>query len=123
MMPGDSGVNLNGLQFLSIESKRDIVATVFIMLDQIFGRVARARDLDVIDEPPRIYFADGAFCGGRGEGSFNIIEEIRSYLKELMDKDGFIAETLYGAFYNALEENSYEQEITDDGVYPKSYYD
>lgn len=117
----DSGAN--GLQFLSIESKRDIVATVFIMLDQIFGRVARARDLDVIDEPPRIYFADGAFCGGRGEGSFNIIEEIRSYLKELMDKDGFIAETLYGAFYNALEENSYEQEITDDGVYPESYYD
>lgn len=117
----DSGVN--GLNFLSAESKKDIVATVFIMLDQIFGRVARVRELSTIGEPPRIYFADGAFCGGRGGSSFNIIKEMLSYLEGLMSEDEHIAETLYGAFYKALKENSYGQEIADDGFYSESYYD
>mgnify|MGYP002800938316 FL=1 len=121
MLERDSGVS--GLNFLSDESKKDIVATVFIMLDQIFGRVARVRELSVIGEPPRIYFADGAFCGGRGGTSFNIIKEILSYLEKLVSEDGHIAETLYGAFYKALKENSYGQEIADDGVYSENYYD
>ena len=93
------------------------------MLDQIFGRVARVRELSTIGEPPRIYFADGAFCGGRGGSSFNIIKEMLSYLEGLMSEDEHITETLYGAFYKALKENSYGQEIADDGFYSESYYD
>lgn len=118
----DSGVS--GLNYLSPESKKDIIATVFVMLDQIFGRTARVRELTTIGDPPRIYFADAAFRGGTGGNSFSIIDGILSYIDELMERDGNVAKKLYGAFYNALKENKHEQEEpSDDGIYSESYND
>ncbi|MDE6059497.1 MAG: hypothetical protein K2G44_05605 [Clostridia bacterium] len=123
MMQKDSAA---GLRFLSDESKRDVVATVFIMLDQIYGRSARVSDISKIGEPPRIYFADGAFNGGRGDGSFEILKEICDYIKYLMQKDGYVAKALYESFYNALKENvNYESTETtsDDDFYTESFND
>ena len=118
----DSGVG--ALKYLSDESKRDVVATVFITLIQIFGRAARVKDMGRIGEAPRIYFADGAFNSGRGEYSFDIIAGILEYLEQLFQTDKRIAETLYGAFYCALKEGHNETEtIAVDGIYSENYYD
>ena len=118
----DSGIG--ALKYLSEESKRDVVATVFITLIQIFGRAARVKEIDKIGKAPRIYFADGAFNSGRGNSSFDIIAGILEYLKLLFQTDKLVAETLYGAFYIALKEgHNGTEEIADDGIYSENYYD
>jgi len=124
IMERDTG---GGLANLSEESKRDITATVFIMLLQTYGRAARVGNMGLIDSiPPRIYFADGAFNSGRGNMSFDILKEICSYIEELMKTDSNIATTLYGTFYNALKENINNEstkEIADDDFYSESFHD
>ena len=112
---------------LSSESKLDITATVFNLMLQLYGRSARVSDLKSIDkQPPRVYFADGAFNSNRGTGSYDIISEIITYLKNLMESsDGEIAKTLYETFYNALKENNNEQKVEDstDEFLPETFYD
>ena len=124
IMERDSG---GGLANLSDENKRDITATVFISVEQTSGRSSRVGDIEVIDTcPPRIYFADGAFNSGRGEGSFDILKEILIYLKELMIEDENVATTLYGTFYNALKEiinNESKEEIANDDFYTENFHD
>lgn len=124
MMERDSGCRLSDL---SDENKRDITATVFIVIEQTYGRSVRVGDDEKIDScPPRIYFADGAFNSGRGAGSFDILKEILNYLEELMAKDENVATTLYGTFYNALKENinnESAEEIADDDFYTEDYHD
>ncbi len=116
-----------GLANLSDENKRDITATVFISIEQTYGRSSRVGNEEVIDEyPPRIYFADGAFNSGRGDGSFDILKEISTYLEELMIENENVAMTLYGTFYNSLKEiinNGSTEEITDDDVPPENFHD
>ncbi len=113
------------LKFLSPESKRDVIATVFITLVQIFGRTARVKDVDTIGDPPRIYFADGAFNKNVSEFSFDILGAIREYLEELFKSNELVAKTLYDAFYQALKEvdNGTEEKIADYGIYSENYYD
>lgn len=124
IMERDSGCRLSDL---SDDNKRDITATVFIVIEQTYGRSARVGNNGTIDGcPPRIYFADGAFNSGRGDGSFDILKEIRIYLEELMVKDENIATTLYGTFYNALKENiknESTEETTDDDFYSENFHD
>ncbi len=124
VMERDSGC---GLANLSDENKRDITATVFISIEQTYGRSSRVGNEEVIDEyPPRIYFADGAFNSGRGDGSFDILKEISAYLEELMIENENVATTLYGTFYNSLKEiinNGSTEEITDDDVPPENFHD
>jgi hypothetical protein len=123
-MEHDSGCRLVDL---SEENKRDIVATVFITIDQTYGRSTRVGNTELIDScPPRIYFADGAFNSGRGEGTFDILKEINNYLEGLMKVDKEVAVTLYGTFYNALKEdinNESTEEITDDDFYTEDFHD
>lgn len=122
-MESESGC---GLPFLSDESKCDITATVFIVIVQTYGRSARVGNSALIDIPPRIYFADGAFNGRRGNGSFDILTEIRIYLEGLIIKDKNIATTLYGTFYNSLKEdinNESTKKITDDDFYSEDFHD
>ena len=108
----DSGIG--ALKYLSEESKRDVVATVFITLIQIFGRAARVKEIDKI----------GKANSGRGNSSFDIIAGILEYLKLLFQTDKLVAETLYGAFYIALKEgHNGTEEIADDGIYSENYYD
>ncbi len=124
LMQKDSGKH--SLNYLSDAGKKDVVATVFIMLDQIYGRSARVSDISKIEEPPRIYFADGAFNGGRGEGSFDILKEICDYLENLIKTDEYVAKALYETFYKALKENvNYEpaEETSNDGFYSEGFND
>ena len=107
------------LAFLDEEQKTDIVATVMILLQQIFGRVARIGQDDVGSKcPPRVYFADGAFRPKTGNTSFDIIEGIKDYLeKQMSSENGEIAKTLYEIFYNALKEGiNYEQDSNTNSV-------
>ena len=124
MMEREYGTTLANL---SSESKLDITATVFNLMLQLYGRSARVSDLKSIDkQPPRVYFADGAFNSNRGTGSYDIISEIITYLKNLMESsDGEIAKTLYETFYNALKENNNEQKVEDstDEFLPETFYD
>lgn len=124
IMEQSSGCKLSEL---SADNKRDITATVFIIIQQTYGRSARVGNEKLIDStPPRIYFADGAFNSGRGDGTFDILREIQSYLEELMEDDENIAKTLYGTFYNSLKEsinNGTTEEITNDDVYSEDFYD
>lgn len=124
IMERDSGCRLSDL---SNENKRDITASVFIVILQTYGRSVRVGNETTIDcYPPRIYFADGAFCDGRGEGSFDILREICAYLEDLMANDNNIATTLYGTFYNALKENINNEsakEIANDDFYSEEYHD
>lgn len=124
IMERESGGKLSDL---SDDNKRDITATVFIVIEQTYGRSARVGNSGTIDGcPPRIYFADGAFNSGRGDGSFDILKGIRTYLEELMKNDKNISTTLYGTFYNALKENinnESTEEIADDDFYSENFHD
>ena len=124
IMERDSGCRLSNL---SEVQKRDITASVFTIIQQTYGRSARVGKEKSIDScPPRIYFADGAFNSGRGDGSFDILKEIKEYLECLMKQNEKVATTLYGTFYNALKENinnESTEEIADDDFYSEEYHD
>ena len=92
-----------GLNYLSEETQRDIVATLFILILQIFGRLARVTD--TAKPEPHVYFADGAFRRPMDKpNDFDCLNRLRDYIKKLMDDSDSaeIAETLYGPFYHAL---------------------
>lgn len=123
------------LSMLTPYQKRDVVATVFTHLEQIYGRAARVTDLD--KTPPRIYFVDGAFCKHENQG-FDYLSELMDYLDSLMSGvDGEIAKTLYGTFYEAIkkggigyerrkgaEAESFENgEYSFDELYSQEFYD
>ena len=50
-----------GLAELDAEDRKDVVATLFVLILQIFGRLARVTD--VTKPEPHVYFIDGAFRG------------------------------------------------------------
>ena len=50
---------VQGIRNLTPDEQQDIVATLFVLILQIFGRMARITDLS--KPVPRVYFADGAF--------------------------------------------------------------
>lgn len=83
---------------------RDIVATLMVLLVQIFGRLARVRDLE--RRPPHIYFADSAFAGNQDPDreSFRTLELLIDYMGELIGSSGqpAVAQALYGPFFSAL---------------------
>ena len=49
----------HGLNELSEDSQRDVVATLFVLILQIFGRLARVTD--TTRPEAHVYFMDGAF--------------------------------------------------------------
>ena len=75
-----------------------------VLLVQIFGRLARVRDLE--RRPPHIYFADSAFTGGQDttRASFRTLELLISYMNELIggSVQPVVAQALYGPFFSAL---------------------
>ena len=93
----------HGLNQLSKEQQRDIVATLFVLILQIFGRLARVTD--TTRPEPHVYFVDGAFRRPMDRPKdFDCLNRLQDYLKKLMDDSDSakIAETLYGPFYHAL---------------------
>lgn len=100
-----------GLAELDSEERKDVVATLFVLILQIFGRLARVTD--VTKPEPHVYFIDGAFRGREGkQGDFDCLSELGRFLDALMTQkeSAEIAETLYAPFYKAYRKDiQYEQ--------------
>ena len=95
-----------GLAELDAEERKDVVATLFVLILQIFGRLARVTD--VTKPAPHVYFIDGAFRGRDGkQDDFDCLSELGRYLDALMTQkeSAEIAETLYAPFYNAYRKD------------------
>lgn len=82
--------------------KTDLVATMFVLILQIFGRLCRVTDAE--KNPPTVYFADGAFRK-QAEDGFDTLNELYRYLENLLldAEGGEIAKTLYEPFFIAYE--------------------
>lgn len=100
-----------GIAELSEDERKDVVATLFVLILQIFGRLARVTD--VSRPTPHVYFIDGAFRRRPEKAEdFDCLSELGQYLEELMTQKGSaeIAKTLYAPFYQAYRKDiSYEQ--------------
>lgn len=104
LLERDETLRLNDHASLDDYLTRDIVATLMVLLVQIFGRLARVRDLE--RRPPHIYFADSAFSGNQDPDreSFRTLELLIGYMSELIGSSGqpAVAQALYGPFFSAL---------------------
>lgn len=95
-----------GLATLSADERKDVVATLFVLILQIFGRLARVTD--TTKPEPHVYFIDGAFRGHEDkENDFDCLSELGKYLETLMTQTETkqIAETLYAPFYRAYRKD------------------
>ena len=91
------------LRYLNDTLKRDVTATLFVLILQLFGRLARITDPN--KDAPCVYFADGAFHAAEGSnGGYDCLNELRYYLKEMMESErsGATAASLYAPFYTAF---------------------
>lgn len=111
-----------GLSQLPDELRTDVTAGIFVMILQIFGRLARVADPQ--KEPPRIYFADGSFrASEKNRSGYDCLREIASYLSNLMNdqRQGAVASALYKPFYTAfmrgVENNESKNSDSTDGFY------
>ena len=100
-----------GIAELSEDERKDVVATLFVLILQIFGRLARVTD--VSRPAPHAYFIDGAFRRRPEKAEdFDCLSELGQYLEKLMTQkeSSEIAKTLYAPFYQAYRKDiSYEQ--------------
>lgn len=95
-----------GLAELDQDERRDVVSTLFVLILQIFGRLARVTD--VTKPEPHVYFVDGAFRGREDKpDDFDCLAELGKYLEHLMtnEESAAIAETLYAPFYKAFRKD------------------
>ncbi len=100
-----NGTKAYGLSELDAASQTDIVATLFILILQIFGRLARVTD--TTKPAPHVHFVDGAFRRPEDKpNDFDCLESLGKYLDALMDnpESAEIAKTLYEPFYKAYKE-------------------
>jgi hypothetical protein len=95
-----------GLAELSEDERKDVVATLFVLILQIFGRLARVTD---VNRPaPHVYLIDGAFrCRPEKAGDFDCLSELGQYLEKLMTQkeSAEIAKTLYEPFYQSYRKD------------------
>lgn len=87
-----------------IDIKRDIVATIFVLILQIFGRLCRVTDSS--KNPPTVYFVDGAFRKkSDAKDGFDTLNELYIYMRDMLEdsEHGEIARTLYEPFFKAYE--------------------
>lgn len=100
-----NGSKTYGLSELDPNSQRDIVATLFILILQIFGRLARVTD--TTKPAPHVHFVDGAFRRPNEKpNDFDCLESLGKYLDALIEnpESAEIAKTLYEPFYKAFKE-------------------
>lgn len=86
------------------EIKTDLVATMFVLILQIFGRLCRVTDAS--KNPPTVYFVDGAFRKrAEVEDGFDTLNELYLYLANMFSdvENGEVAKTLYEPFFTAYE--------------------
>lgn len=99
-----NGSKAYGLSELDPDSQKDIVATLFILILQIFGRLARVTDTK--KPAPHVHFVDGAFRKPEDKpNDFDCLESLGKYLDALMEmpESAEIAKTLYEPFYKAFK--------------------
>lgn len=95
-----------GIAELSEDERKDVVATLFVLILQIFGRLARVTD--VSRPAPHVYFIDGAFRRRPEKNEdFDCLSELGQYLDNLMTQkeSAEIAKTLYAPFYQAYRKD------------------
>ena len=100
-----NGSKAYGLSELDHDSQKDIVATLFILILQSFGRLARVTD--TTKPAPHVHFIDGAFRRPEDKpNGFDCLESLGKYLDALMKnpESAEIAKTLYEPFYKAFKE-------------------
>ena len=90
------------LSDLPEEMRVDVVASLFVVIDQIFGRLCRLGEQKK-EKYPTIYWVDGAFHAAR-ENGFDTLTELKCYLDHLMkhSPNPLVASTLYEPFYKVL---------------------
>ncbi len=92
------------VNLLDEAEKTDIVASLFILILQIYGRLARVTNFSY--QPPNIYFADGAWRPSEANpDGFNCLQELLHYLDQLMQDPlhAEIAHSLYYPFFTAFK--------------------
>lgn len=95
-----------GLTELDNDQQKDIVATLFVLILQIFGRLARVTD--VTKPEPHIYFMDGVFREREEkQDDFDWLSVLGRYLDILttQKESAEIAETWYAPFYKAYRKD------------------
>ena len=103
----DRYARLNGvkgsLSDLPDEMKVDAIASLFVVIEQVFGRLCRLGST-MKEKYPTIYWVDGAFNAAE-EGKFDTLKELENYLEDLMEHgpNPLVAKTLYEPFYKALK--------------------
>jgi hypothetical protein len=111
----------SNLNEMSGPLRKDLSASLFVLILQIFGRAARigkseqdeplidrdARNTDPEWEAPHIYFLDGAFSkdDDTPEKYYDCLNEIVNYLDGLFSDPAYheIATALYGPLYDAFK--------------------
>lgn len=86
------------------EIKTDLVATMFVLILQIFGRLCRVTDAS--KKPPTVYFVDGAYRKRADvDEGFDTLNELYLYLKNMLSdaENSEIARTLYEPFFTAYK--------------------
>lgn len=103
----DRYAKLNGtkgsLSDLPEEMRIDAIASLFVVIEQVFGRLCRLGST-LKEKYPTIYWVDGAFNASE-EGKFDTLKELEKYLENLMEHshNPLVAKTLYEPFYQALK--------------------
>lgn len=104
MLERDEALSLSDHSSPDDYLSRDIIATLMVLIVQIFGRLARIRDAN--RRPPHVYFADAAFTGGNGSDAqtFRTLDLLTRYMGNLIahSDQPTVAHALYGPFYIAL---------------------
>lgn len=101
------------LEYLNDTMKTDITAGLFILILQIFGRLARITNK--AKPAPKVYFADGAFhTNPKHSEGYDCLNALREYLQQMMQSEAYgeIAKTLYQPFYEAFMRGVNENENT-----------
>lgn len=102
------------LSFLNDTMKKDVTASLFILILQIFGRLARITDKN--KPAPKVFFADGAFRTAPDHpDGYDCLNELRDYLEQMISDEtsGEIAKTLYEPFYEAFKKGVNNNVYTD----------
>lgn len=91
------------LSDLPEEMKVDAIASLFVVIEQVFGRLCRLGST-MKEKYPTIYWVDGAF-NATEESKFDTLKELENYLEDLMEHgpNPLVAKTLYEPFYKALK--------------------
>lgn len=97
------------LSDLPDDMKTDVIASLFVVIEQVFGRLCRVGN-HLKEKYPTIYWVDGAFFASE-DGKMDTLKELECYLEGLMEHshNTLVAKTLYEPFYKALKGEKFNE--------------